>query len=86
MAPESSCGANISIRFYGLNTVFENTCVNTAFSNTMENNLFGGGKKSMPKTLNVPNKAEPNSQAPKATALSQADFERLKPQKPQSTL
>ena len=38
----------------------------------------------MPKTLNVPNKAEPNSQSPKA--LSQADFDRLKPQKPQSTL
>ena len=43
-------------------------------------------KPPIPKTLNVPNKAEPNSQAPKATALSQADFERLKPQKPQSTL
>ena len=43
-------------------------------------------KPPMPKTLNVPNKAEPNSQAPKATALSQADFDRLKPQKPQSTL
>ena len=43
-------------------------------------------KPTMPKTLNVPNKAEPNAQAPKATALSQADFERLKPQKPQSTL
>ena len=39
-----------------------------------------------PKTLNVPNKAEPNPQAPKATALSQADFDRLKPQKPQSAL
>ena len=47
MAPESSCGANIPIRFYGLNTVFENTCVNIAFLNTVENNLFGGGKKSM---------------------------------------
>ena len=43
-------------------------------------------KPPMPKTLNVPNKAEPNSQAPKATALSQADFDRLKSQKPQSTL
>ena len=43
-------------------------------------------KPTMPKTLNVPNKAETNSQAPKATALSQADFDRLKPQKPQSTL
>ena len=41
-------------------------------------------KPPMPKTLNVPNNAEPNSQAP--TALSQADFDRLKPQKPQSTL
>ena len=40
----------------------------------------------MPKTLNVPNKADPNSQAPKATALSQADFDQLKSQKPQSTL
>ena len=38
------------------------------------------------KTLNVPNKTEPNSQAPTVTAVSQADFERLKPQKPQSTL
>ena len=43
-------------------------------------------KPPMPKTLNVPNKADPNSQAPKATALFQADFDRLKPQKPQSTL
>ena len=43
-------------------------------------------KPPMPKTLNVPNKAEPNLQAPKATALSQAGFDRLKPQKPQSTL
>ena len=43
-------------------------------------------KPTMPKTLNVPNKAEPNSQAPTVTALSQADFDRLKPQKPQSTL
>ncbi len=43
-------------------------------------------KPTMPKTLSVPNKAETNSQAPKATALSQADFDRLKPQKPQSTL
>ena len=46
----------------------------------------GLSKPPIPKTLNVPNKAEPNSQAPKATAVSQADFERLKPQKPQSTL
>ena len=46
----------------------------------------GLSKPPIPKTLNVSNKAEPNSQAPKATALSQADFERLKPQKPQSTL
>jgi hypothetical protein len=46
----------------------------------------GLSKPPILKTLNVPNKAEPNSQAPKATALSQADFERLKPQKPQSTL
>ena len=46
----------------------------------------GLSKPPIPKTLNVPNKAEPNPQAPKATALSQADFERLKPQKPQSTL
>ena len=46
----------------------------------------GLSKPPMPKTLNVPNKAEPNAQAPKATAVSQADFERLKPQKPQSTL
>ena len=43
-------------------------------------------KPPMPKTLNVPNKAEPNLQAPKATALSQAGFDRLKPQKPQSAL
>ena len=43
-------------------------------------------KPPMPKTLNVPNKAEPNSQAPKATAVSQADFDRLKSEKPQSTL
>ena len=43
-------------------------------------------KPPMPKTLNVPNNAEPNSQAPKATALSQADFDRLKSEKPQSTL
>ena len=43
-------------------------------------------KPTMPKTLNVPNKAETNSQAPKATALSQADFDRLKSEKPQSTL
>ena len=43
-------------------------------------------KPPIPKTLNVPNKAEPNLQAPKATALSQAGFDRLKPQKPQSTL
>ena len=43
-------------------------------------------KPLIPKTLNVPNKPEPNSQAHKAIALSQADFERLKPQKPQSTL
>ena len=43
-------------------------------------------KPTMPKTLNVPNNADPNSQAPKATALSQADFDRLKPQKPQSAL
>ena len=40
----------------------------------------------IPKTLNVPNMTEPKSQAPKATALSQADFDRLKPQKPQSAL
>ena len=40
----------------------------------------------MPKSLNVPNNADPNLQAPKATALSQADFDRLKSQKPQSTL
>ena len=40
----------------------------------------------IPKTLNVPKKTEPKSQAPKATALSQADFDRLKPQKPQSAL
>ena len=40
----------------------------------------------IPKTLNVPNNAEPNSQAPKATALSQADFDRLKSEKPQSAL
>ena len=46
----------------------------------------GLSKPPMPKTLNVPNKAEPNAQAPKATAVSQADFDRLKPQKPQSTL
>ena len=46
----------------------------------------GLSKPLIPKTLNVPNKADPNSQAPKATALSQADFERLKPQKPQSAL
>ena len=43
-------------------------------------------KPTMPKTLSVPNKAETNSQAPKFTALSQADFDQLKPQKPQSTL
>ena len=43
-------------------------------------------KRPMPKTLNVPNNAEPNSKAPKFTAVSQADFERLKPQKPQSAL
>ena len=43
-------------------------------------------KPPIPKTLNVPNKAEPNSQAPTVTALPQADFDRLKPQKPQSTL
>ncbi|MDA9822626.1 hypothetical protein N9C56_08960 [Paracoccaceae bacterium] len=43
-------------------------------------------KPTMPKTLNVPNKPEPNSQAPTVTAVSQADFERLKPQKPQSAL
>ena len=43
-------------------------------------------KPPMPKTLNAPKKTEPNSQAHKAIALSQADFERLKPQKPQSTL
>ena len=43
-------------------------------------------KPTVPKTLNVPNKADPNSQAHKAIALSQADFERLKPQKPQSAL
>ena len=43
-------------------------------------------KPPMPKTLNVPNKTEPNSQVPTVTAVSQADFERLKPQKPQSTL
>ena len=42
--------------------------------------------KPMPKSLNVPNKTEPNSQAPKFTALSQADFNRLKPQEPQSAL
>ena len=46
----------------------------------------GLSKPPILKTLNVPNKAEPNAQAPKATALSQADFDRLKPQKPQSTL
>ena len=46
----------------------------------------GLSKPTMPKTLNVPNNAEPNSKAPKFTALSQADFDRLKPQKPQSTL
>jgi hypothetical protein len=42
----------------------------------------------IPKTLNVPKKTEPNSQAPKAKAntLSRADFNRLKPQKPQSAL
>jgi hypothetical protein len=43
-------------------------------------------KPTMPKTLNVPNKAEPNLQAPKATAVSQADFDRLKSEKPQSAL
>ncbi len=43
-------------------------------------------KPPMPKTLNVPNNAEPNSQAPTVTAVSQADFDRLKPQKPQSAL
>ena len=43
-------------------------------------------KPPMPKTLNAPKKTEPNSQAHKAIALSQADFERLKPQKPQSAL
>ena len=41
--------------------------------------------KPMPKSLNVPNKTEPNSRAAKATALSQADFDLLKPQKPQSS-
>ena len=46
----------------------------------------GLSKPPMPKTLNVPNKAELNSQPPTITALSQADFERLKPQKPQSAL
>ena len=46
----------------------------------------GLSKPPMPKTLNVPNKAELNSEAPTVKALSQADFERLKPQKPQSTL
>ena len=46
----------------------------------------GLSKPLIPKTLNVPNNAEPNSQAPTVTAVSQADFERLKPQKPQSTL
>jgi len=46
----------------------------------------GLSKPPMPKTLNVPKKTEPNSQAPTATAVSQADFERLKPQKPQSAL
>ena len=43
-------------------------------------------KPPIPKTLKVPNNAELNSQAPTATAVSQADFERFKPQKPQSTL
>ena len=43
-------------------------------------------KPPMPKTLNVPKKTEPNSQAPTVTALSQADFDRLKSEKPQSTL
>ena len=43
-------------------------------------------KPPMPKTLNVPNNAEPNSQVATVTAVSQADFDRLKPQKPQSTL
>ena len=47
---------------------------------------LGLRKPTMRKTLNVPNKADPNSQAPTVTAVSQADFERLKPQKPQSTL
>ena len=46
----------------------------------------GLSKPPMPKTLNVPNKAEPNSQATTVTAVSQADFERLKPQKPKSAL
>ena len=46
----------------------------------------GLSKPLIPKTLSVSNKAEPNSQAPTATVVSQADFERLKPQKPQSTL
>ena len=46
----------------------------------------GLSKPPMPKTLNVPNNAEPNPQAPTVTAVSQADFDRLKPQKPQSTL
>ena len=46
----------------------------------------GLSKPPIPKTPNVPNNAEPNSQAPTVTALSQADFDRLKPQKPQSTL
>ena len=46
----------------------------------------GLSKLPIPKTLNVPNNAEPNSQAPTVTAVSQADFDRLKSEKPQSTL
>ena len=46
----------------------------------------GLSKPLIPKTLNVPNNAEPNSQAPTVTAVSQADFDRLKSEKPQSTL
>ena len=46
----------------------------------------GLSKPPIPKALSVSNKAEPNSQASTVTAVSQADFERLKPQKPQSAL
>ena len=69
-----------------LDTRLRNKAVEKQRATPKATKTVGLQKPPIPKTLNVPKKTKPNSWAAKATALSQADFDRLKPQKPQSAL